>query len=441
MVRARHTIPGHRRKLFYVAGRMLALLVTFSAPGVGKSQTQPLLFGDRPVFKADFSRKKVFPGEPTVVTFYLESATPLLEVEVAKFPEFRGYWSENLSLRQGPIALGPSITSPGLYQGAVGSYSLYAMEGFANPRLEPMRILVRWSADTANGRQEAFLQSEIPALETKPLPALPKQFEAAGFSGAVGHFYLSPDKFTQTFSSNEPMTVRVALQGDGNFAEVNRLPIEFPAGVEVLSTRTFLQGNGSYFTKTFDYTISVTGTEGAVVPAKQWVYFNPSDARYEAALLPEIRFEYTPAVAALAAESLAPIEWPEFATTYSLTQTWWRSGWFWLPHLIALLLGLAARLVPLVQSYVNSPARRERGARRLQIAEAQTYLAAGQAESFFLSFRSMTPYLAQQAVTPEAQRAQQKLKDASDRFFYSPEKSAGRELPELLGLFTDATRS
>lgn len=247
------------------------------------------------VFRMEFSRTDIYEGEQVIANFMLYSKEEVLDVEVAKFPEFRGFWSENLSLRQGPIPLMGGSDLSGMKRALVGSYILTTMIGNDSPSIVPLKLVVRHPLpDHAAVFPERALLSEAMPLHILPLPPPPKSGSPGVFKGAVGHFTLAPESTVISFQKDEPVTVRYVLQGEGNFPEVNAIDLPFPPQVEILSRRAATQGAGQYASKTFEITLVVHSDQKFDLPSTPFLFFNPEHRSYEQIVLPSFQFLFQP---------------------------------------------------------------------------------------------------------------------------------------------------
>ncbi len=255
---------------------LLLLMVSVAA----KAETKPGL-------RTECSNSRPFQGEVFTCSFVLYATDNRLEVEVAKFPEFRGFWSENIALRQGPVMLMPEPRLPGLSRLVIGSYLLTPMWGKESPTIEPMRLVVR---SLGMGSSEQVFVSEPPALTFRPLPPVPPA-DKPFFSGAVGAFVLRAEAPGAGFFPNEPILLRYFLTGSGNFAEVNALSLQLPDSVKLLSQRASLQGSGPFQTKIFEIALSVASVEGGEIPPVRLTFFNPQIGRFETTLTSPVRLQ------------------------------------------------------------------------------------------------------------------------------------------------------
>ena len=105
------------------------LLLGVLACGVGRAE---ISLSQR--FVTEFSKNPVYQGETVTAHFVLYAMEDRVEVEVAKFPEFRGFWSENTALRQGPMMLLPTPDAPRLRKRSSARTSSFPCSGPLPPK-------------------------------------------------------------------------------------------------------------------------------------------------------------------------------------------------------------------------------------------------------------------------------------------------------------------
>jgi hypothetical protein len=236
-------------------------------------------------------KSQAYLGEIVNCQYILYSPENQIEVEVAKFPEFRGFWSENSALRQGPMSLLPEFHYPGLQKALIGSYQLIAMRSNEPPQIVPMRVVVR-SRGFGGGGEETLL-SEAPPIHWKPLPSPPAAL-AAAFDGAVGQFTLRVETPVVRFSPNQPATLRYVLTGSGNYPEIDSLKPILPPGVSVISAQSTVLGSGLSQAKRFEINITVASASAYEVPPVPLTYFFPLLNEFQQTYSEAIRLEPLP---------------------------------------------------------------------------------------------------------------------------------------------------
>jgi hypothetical protein len=254
----------------------------------------------------EYSKAKVYRGETFTCQFVLYADASSVETEVSKFPEFRGFWSENTTLRQGPTFLVPDPFD-GIRKTIIGSYNLTAMLGNSPVQISPMKLVVKIL--TAAGDVETSLTSEVPPLNVLPLPPVPPEL-APSFGGAVGNLLLTAQTDPQRFFPEEPVTIRHFLTGTGNFPDVGSIRLNLPPEARVVSQRSSNRNTLGYAAKVFETTLLVDSNQNVTVPSAEFTRFNPSLGRYETARTDPILLEYAqrpPAPADLSALDLGPL--------------------------------------------------------------------------------------------------------------------------------------
>jgi hypothetical protein len=319
--------------------------------------------------RTEFSKNPVYEGESVTVKFVLYGTSSFVEAEVAKFPEFRGFWTQNHVLRQGPLPLVPEPGRPvpgtrSLNQALVGSYTITPMIGRRQTQIVPMKMILRSHDFFQNNSTEEGMEiwSDKEELQVIPLPPPPPQWSKQ-FNGAVGSLSLMNENESVFFHADEPFSIRVSVRGTGNFADITELYFPISDRVQILSRRTF-QDPTVPPTKTFEFTLVVKGNEPMELPPIGLAFFNPFAKTFELAQAPGIRLEPQPS------PKLEFVE-PEWFGTPVLAEIssfdWKQSIAFWAAQA---LIGLFF-LVLLLRRGVYALARRPAAVYRARLAQEQ----------------------------------------------------------------------
>jgi len=290
--------------------------------------TAPVAFSHAlPELEVELTPKRFYPGQTISVNFILHAEEPFLEAEVMKFPEFRGFWSENMTLRQGPLQLVErSRRHPGARQFLIGSYSLQTILTKANPTILPMKIAIRSPNQTSPG--PLVLESLESPMELIPLPKIPPDLKSLPFLGAVGSFRATTGSPTVSFIPNEPAIIRWNLEGDGNFAEISELPVAFPDNMQKLSEHTSVLDHGTESIKTFEFLMTIHQDTDTEFPGYRATYFEPQTAEYKLIEWPATPLKVMIPVqpATIDPESASP----ESQTAFLPDSSWDQQILFWL---------------------------------------------------------------------------------------------------------------
>ncbi|MCB0418252.1 MAG: BatD family protein [Bdellovibrionaceae bacterium] len=277
-------------------------------------------------FRTEFSKPEVYAGEEIRCDFVLYTNLNTVEVEVAKFPEFRGFWKDNLVLRQGKILVPYSRFASSPWNRIVlGSYRISAMVDEKSPMIRPMKLVLK---NPFSEEADITIESETPKpLRIRALPPFPRK-EGENFEGAVGQFTLSLDTPEIPYEQNEPATLRFSIRGQGNFQEIASAQVSLPPQVKVLSKRSFTQGSAPYQIQHHEWSLSVNHDEDLEIPPIHFNFFDPAQGRYEFLQSERGQFRFQ--------AKLAPTQTIETVLELEPSREWAavtelkRSAWFWI---------------------------------------------------------------------------------------------------------------
>lgn len=353
-------------------------------------------------FAVEFSKSIIYVGESVQANFVLHAREDALDVEVARFPQFRGFWSENMALRQGPMPLLRESFQSDLRRAVIGTYVITPMQGRSEHVIEPMKILVKQLFGNPGMNAMALpFESERTPLEIKPLPPTPGQWsptDRANWKGLVGTVSLRADTVSARFFTGEPTTVRYSIQGEANFAELRELPIAAPPEVSILDQRVNLFGGGTLATKIFEITIVPRTEKDVLLPPLRLPVFDPSTGSYDILTTEAVQLVREPKP--LFAQGAVPTEGIPKEKSWRLARPAWRSPLFLgfqlaLLALLATLSVLEVRRRRIAVRDANPAYQRQQALRR-----ALACLAEGDRDGFF---REATP-VAQATATESARR-------------------------------------
>ncbi len=307
-------------------------------------------------FKGEFSKPEIYEGEAVTANFILIGDEDAVEVEVARFPEFRGFWSENITLRQGPIPLLADFPARLFRSALVGAYRIIPMVQRKSHVMNPMKIVVKSFMDPNGDPRPQELECEIAPLTILPLPPLPPEIPTGEFRGAVGHLSVRADSHEIFFQKDEPTQLRISVQGDGNFPEINEVHVPMPKEVEVLSRKAYQSGVAQMMTKTFEYTLVPHAGESFELPEFGFTWFDPQLKQYQRRMLGPIRFRFEAKPPIDPILALEGVELKAAGKSWSVYRPLARAAWFWILQLlgIAALAALAVREVARRRAYAQS---------------------------------------------------------------------------------------
>lgn len=129
---------------------------------------------------------------------------------------------------------------------------------------------------------ERTVSSAPVTITVKPLPT---EGRPADFSGAVGAFTMKAELLSKKLKTNEALTLRITLQGQGNLKLAKAPEVKFPDTFEVYDPKESYEqkvgANNVQGHKVIDYYAIPKRVGIVTIPAVSFSYFNPQTQRYE----------------------------------------------------------------------------------------------------------------------------------------------------------------
>ncbi len=127
---------------------------------------------------------------------------------------------------------------------------------------------------------KASITSQPVSINVKDLPPAP-----ASFMGGVGNFSISSDISNLNATTNDAVTLKVNVSGNGNIRLIKTPELKLPSDFEVYDPRATdnvsATNSGISGTKTIEYLFQPRFEGEYTIPAIPFTYFNPSSGTYE----------------------------------------------------------------------------------------------------------------------------------------------------------------
>lgn len=255
---------------------------------------------DREAFfiTVETNKSKVFVGEQIVANFYLYTRGNIQGYDVLKYPQFHGFWREDLELST-RLNFQTEVVNGVPYQKALlVSYALF-------PIAAGKKIIDAYKAKATVislnsgmgmfgiGRPFTYVKvsKELP-IEVKPLPT---EGRPASFSGAVGQFNITGSLSATQVKVNQPVSLKVRFQGIGNVKAIELPALNLPKNLEVYDTKkeTQFSKSGESF-KEFEVLLIPRSQGEMTIPPISVSYFDPQKVKYVSQSTPEFKINVLP---------------------------------------------------------------------------------------------------------------------------------------------------
>lgn len=252
---------------------------------------------------ADIDKKEVYEGEQITANWYLYSRGNILSLDRLKFPDLKGFWKEIVEEVPALTFTQEVLNGVAYRRALLASHALFPIKpGIAV--IDEYKIKASVQLPTSQfgvfgfGKPYNYTRSsERIQIKVKPLPT---EGRPQDFSGAVGDFEVSAQVEHQELPQNQPFSLKLRFEGQGNAKLIELPPLALPKGIEsydVKSDAKFFKNGRSY--KEFDITLIPREPGELKIPEISVSLFNPQTGRYYTKKTGEILLKITGAAAAI----------------------------------------------------------------------------------------------------------------------------------------------
>jgi len=245
---------------------------------------------------AEANKTRALLGEQITVTYKLYTKLNISSPQITKLPSYEGFWAEEvgpvqninfeIGMYKGERYRVAKIKQVALFPSKTGTLSVTPFElnvpVIVKKKKTGNDVFDEFFNDSFFGRTETVeikTRSNTIKVEVNPLP----QNAPASFTGSVGDLSFKAEVDRKDVVTNESITLRLTVGGNGNIKLVKvpdpQLPPGFekyePKNVENINRGAVISGQ-----KIIDYLIVPRTSGEKEIPPMEFTYFNPSSRRY-----------------------------------------------------------------------------------------------------------------------------------------------------------------
>lgn len=238
------------------------------------------------------NKKRVHEQEPILLTYKVYTLVDLTQLE-GKMPDLKGFHTQEIALPQQKSFKIEQYNGRNYRTVVWSQYVMYPqMTGkleipsitFNGLVLQQNRSIDPFEAFFNGGSGYTEIKKAIVApsvsIQVDPLPQRP-----ADFSGGVGQFSVSASTDKKTVNANDPVTIRVVIDGTGNLKLLKQPVVKFPTDFDKydpkVTDKTKLSARGLEGSMVYDF-IAVPRHQGKyTIPAIEFTYFDTKKQKYE----------------------------------------------------------------------------------------------------------------------------------------------------------------
>ncbi len=277
-----------------------------SAPGAkaggarGRASDQ---LAEQIFLRTKVSKKRVYQGEPVVLTYSLYTRLNVTGYAITKLPSTTGFWVEDMEIQQPPPTYEELIDGVRYVVADIKKMALFPTAP-GELKIEPMAVDCEVRVRrTSRPRDffDAFFDDPFfgrtvrrtlysPPVTIRVLP-LPQEGRPVDFSGAVGRFRMSAKIDKDSVQTNEAITLTVKIQGTGNIKVIGEPKLELPPDLEKyepkVTQRIDKSGSTIRGSKTFEYVLIPRFPGTQRIRPIRFSYFDPVAGEYRTLTSPE----------------------------------------------------------------------------------------------------------------------------------------------------------
>ena len=280
---------------------------TQAAQQQANQESNAQLSGNDVFIRMSASKSSVYENEGFLVTFKLYTTVDVTGFENAKFPEFEGFIAQeielpdnkqfNLENYQGRNYRTVVLKQTVLYPQRAGKITIgqgkFDVNVRARAQAQRSRSIFDDFFDTFSNVKKT-LSSNAATIDVKALPA----GKPASFSGAVGDYKMTSSISSTHLKANEPVTVKIAISGNGNIKLVKNPEIIFPNDFEIydpkIDVSSRVAASGVNGTKTIEYYTVPRYAGNFTIPAAHFSFFDLNTRTYKTLSTNEYQLQVEP---------------------------------------------------------------------------------------------------------------------------------------------------
>jgi hypothetical protein len=255
--------------------------------------TQPQQLTDDELFvKVLVDKKTVYQGQHLIATIKIYTRLPITGFGSSEMPDFHGFWSQDIESPT-QINLQRENVSGVIYNTGVirkvllfpqknGEITIdpFKLETYVRQQLRTPRSIFDDFFSPSYTNVSKILVSEPVKINVKSLPS----GQPSTFTGAVGSMNINASIDKSNVKTNDAITLRFVVSGNGNLKLIEAPKIDFPPDFDTfdpkVSTNIQNTSNGQTGNKTFEYLLIPRHAGNYRIPPVSFSYFNPGKNDY-----------------------------------------------------------------------------------------------------------------------------------------------------------------
>ena len=254
--------------------------------------TQNANIGDDDLFvRLELSKTSAYKGEQILATvkLYVNPNIPIAGFDEVNLPSYEGFFTQDIDIPQ-QVNFTREVYDGKIYQVGILKKTILFPQQNGKITIQPfnMTLLVQQQVQARSFFDDFFnnyrtvrasITSKPVSVNVKDLPAAP-----ANFMGGVGNFNISSGISSQDVTTNDAVTLKLNITGNGNIRLIKTPELKLPSDFEVYDPKTSenvkTSDSGTNGTKTIEYLFQPRFEGDYTIPGISFAYFNPANGTY-----------------------------------------------------------------------------------------------------------------------------------------------------------------
>ena len=232
----------------------------------------------------DLDKTEVFEGEQITANWYIFSRGNILALDRLKFPDLHGFWKEIIEEVPALNFTQEVLNGVAYRKALLASHALFPIKP-GTAVVDEYKVKATIQLPTSPFGAFGFGQpysytrsSDRISIKVKPLPTEGKPQD---FSGAVGQFEVQASTEQKEVPLNQPFSLKLRFEGEGNAKLIELPPLAMPTGLESYDTKSdskFFKNGRSF--KEFEILLIPREPGEITIPGISVSLFDPKTAKY-----------------------------------------------------------------------------------------------------------------------------------------------------------------
>jgi len=261
--------------------------------GQGGQSSAPAGSSDDVFFKAIVSKNSMYENEGFLVTIKLYSLVDVVNLGAYKFPEYEGFIAQEIDIPANAQMMLENYNGRN-YRTLVMKQTILYPQHSGKITIPSGKLDVVVRVRTQQRQRSIFddffnmtqdvkrtITSSPVTIDVKPLPT----GKPASFTGAVGDYKMTSSITSNQIKTNDAVTVKVDISGNGNLKLIKNPEITFPNDFDVMdpevTNNTKVTQSGVSGVKTIKYNAIPRYAGDFTIPKAEFSYFDVKSGTYK----------------------------------------------------------------------------------------------------------------------------------------------------------------